>query len=159
MNLKYYSYQLHLARRINFWVELILAFAASSAVGGLWLFESTWGGVAWRWLGAVAAILSVYQVVGKRADRIQSLEKRVSGFRALDFDLSRLVTRAQQRAAYDDELNNYFEAILDRKREIVLSYQDPSTNGKLLDRCMKEVLEEIPVDSLFVPYEVPHGQS
>ena len=151
MNVHYYSDQLASARHTAKVAEWILAIAASSSVGGLWLFSTLWGGVLWRLVGSAAAFLAVYQVVVRPNEKIAALEQRVVLWRGLDFDLDYLVKRIAALGALPSDSDEELERILSRKRELVLSYVDPKTDDDLLAKCQARVNSELPPESFWQP--------
>ena len=151
LNVHYYSAQLASARRSGKAVEWILAIAASSSVGGLWLFSTFLGGLLWRGVGGVAALLAVYQVVVRPKERVAALEQRVTLWRGLEFDLDRLVKRIAALRGLPPDVDEQLELILSRKRELVLSYVDPKTDQKLLAESHGRVNAELPPNSFWKP--------
>lgn len=154
LNVKYYSAKLASLQRRNLWIEWLLAAASSSTVAGLWFFQTMAGEVVWKLLGSVAAMLAVYQPIAKLAEQIRRLEERVTAYRGLELDLERLSRKIAHRGAYDDELIQQFEALMDQKGEVVRSYIDPKVDEKLQEKCEAEVLDELPVSRFLVPEEV-----
>ncbi|MCU7940440.1 MAG: hypothetical protein KZQ64_13665 [gamma proteobacterium symbiont of Bathyaustriella thionipta] len=60
LNAKYYSALLHQTEKRNFILEFILLLTApSSAVAGLWFWDSLIGQEIWKYMGIVAAITAV----------------------------------------------------------------------------------------------------
>src|SRR5690606_5566481 len=90
LNVKYYSCQLAVLQKRNFWVEVVLAASSSSAIAGLWLFQTLAGVVVWKMLGSVAAVLAIYQPLAKLTEHIRNLEERITAYRGLELDLERL---------------------------------------------------------------------
>lgn len=153
LNVKYYSYQLAKAKKKTFWIELILAASSSASISGLWLFKDWIDGFLWKALGAIAAFLAVYKVTAKSSENIQKLEQRVTTYRAIAFDLQYITRNISDSKNYDAEMTAQFDAIMNRKRGFILSYEDPFTDKNLLDRCMDEVNRELPVGNFYVPKE------
>ena len=58
-SVRYYEKQLANLRRKNFFIEFILAASVSSGVVGLWLWETAVGGIIWKILVTLAAILAI----------------------------------------------------------------------------------------------------
>ena len=151
MNVKYYRCKLRRATNWNFRIEFVLAASSSSAVGGLWL-ASTWeGGILWKGLVSVAALLSVYQLVAKPSDRIRSIEQRVRTYGAFDHELTTLRWHIARQHTYGREEQQWLDRIMDRLEAFRESYVDPDSDGKLLDQCEVEVRRELPAGSFLIP--------
>ena len=155
LNVKYYSSKLGTLQRRNFWIELTLALTASSGIAGLWVFETWLGGYAWKAAGTVAAVLAVYRPVARLSEGIRRIEERVTAYRGLELDLERLCRDIRRRGQYDSELRDRFDAVMDRKGDVVRSYIDTQIDEPLRESCESQVNQELPVEGFFVPEEVP----
>jgi hypothetical protein len=153
LNTEYYRCQLARATRRNFWIEIVLAVSASSAVGGLWVFTDLLDGALWKGLGAVAALLAIYQPVAKPAERIRSLEERVTRYKALAFDLRELIDEIEDRQRYGDPEREQFRRLLRKRNEVATGYVDTLIDTPLRDRCEAAIRDELPDDRFFIPGE------
>jgi len=151
LNVKYYSSKLARARKVNLGIEIIIALSSSSAVAATWLVSTAPGERAWALLGSLAAVLAVYRVTAKTSDRLQALEQRVTSYRALEFDLQGIVREIARHGTYDAALESRFDSILDRRKNLALSYNDPPPDERLLRRCFEQVKRELPADRFPVP--------
>ncbi len=151
LNTEYYRWQLAAVTRRNFWVEIVLAAAASSALGGVWVFSDLLDGALWKALGAVAALLAIYQPVAKPSERIRKLEERVTRYKGLGFDLRDLIHDIEDRQRYGEVEREQLRRLLRKQQEIATSYVDPRLNPRLRDRCEAIIRSELPDDHFFVP--------
>ena len=132
LNVKYYSARLETLRRRAFLIDLALAIAApTSAVAGLWFWDTTGGQVAWRILAVIAAIFAVAKPLLKLVDAIGTLEEVVTGYRTLDHDLDSISIRIRHKGAYDAELQNEFTKALERKGALLVKEPTCRENAKL----------------------------
>src|SRR5256885_17001213 len=67
--------ELHKLRRKNLLMEVTLAISTSSAVAGLWFWQTVLGGFLWKLLGAFAAIFSIVKPMLGLAKQIQRKEE------------------------------------------------------------------------------------
>lgn len=147
LNVLYYGCLLGRARRLSFWLDFITALSSSAAVAGIWLFQSDLGKVVWKIFGSIAAILSVYRAISKPSEKVRELERRVTGYSTLDFDLENISRKIGEKKDYSLALQKQFEAVLRRKRELVLGYSDSEPNDRLRAKCEKQVMKELPESS------------
>lgn len=152
LNVKYNTGRLYSLNRFNFWMEVILAVTVpSSAVAGLTLWETTIGKIIWSLLGILSSLLAIAKPLLGLTKRIQELEELCAGYRVLDHDLQKIVIGIHQRGAYDDELRRMFVNALDREGQLVSVSKETKEDTELKKRCEAEVLQELPVDSFFIP--------
>ena len=152
LNVKYYLCKLSSVEKINFTMELILLITApSSAIAGLWFWETPYGQDAWQYLGVVSAIVAVLKPSLSLTKRIKKYEEILSGYKGLEHDLHEIKEMIAQRLKYDKEMQNDFKKALKRKGVLVNKEPGEKINTKLLARCQKEVDTELPADKFFVP--------
>ena len=154
LNVKYYSKKLEVVKRQNFWIELALAVAApSSAVAGLWFWETDIGSYTWKGFAIIAACLAVIKPLLGLTTKIQKLEGGLSRYRLFHHDLQKIVVLISQERKYLNKFRNEFKSLLDNKREIIEQEMPGREDKKLKNRCQDEVLRELPAGSFFVPKE------
>lgn len=159
LNVKYYSGRLSALQRVNFWVEFILAATAStSAIAAFTLWETKYGALAWRTLGALSAVLAIMKPLLKLTEKIRKLEEVITGYRVLEHDLKKLEVSIRQKRAYDKELYDRFVAALDRMDNLIIKYTESSEDKRLRERCQGEVLNELPSERFYIPEGVEHDQ-
>ena len=154
LNVKYYSARLTSLNRRNFWLEFTLAATApGSAIAGLFFWETEFGSFAWKLLGIITALLAVAKPFLKLTDRITKIEQTLTGYRGLNFDLSKIKTMIEQTKFYDNNLQDQFSIALERKKELLVNAPESYEIKDLKKKCQKEVLKEFPVESFFIPKE------
>jgi hypothetical protein len=152
LNVKYNSALLTRAERWQFGMETVLLVSApSSAVAGLWFWNTPVGHQVWLYLGAIAAVVAVLKPALGLTKKIKTYEEVVSGYRALDNDLFEISVMVSQKHAYDKQLQTDFNRVL--KRRGVLANKEPvrREDKKLKRECTAEVLSELPAASFYVP--------
>jgi hypothetical protein len=154
LNVKYHAALLRKYKRVNFWLELILAIAApTSAVAGLLFWETDLGAILWRFFGAVAAIVAVAKPLLGVSDKIAKLEEILVGYKSLSHDVQFLTIMIKQEQRYDRAMQQRFYELLDKKKELLTSSKIETDNKRLLSLCEQEVLKELPVESFYIPEE------
>jgi hypothetical protein len=154
LNNKYYCCRLDWYERMNTALELILALTApSSAIAGLWFWETEGGKLAWRYLGVIAAIVAVVKPLSRLTKRIGALEGLVAGYRLLDFEYMQLKASIEQKGSFDAALQEHYRQLSDREKELVVRNPESRENIRVKKKCEGEVLLELPTDKFFVPKE------
>lgn len=130
LNVKYYSRRLYTLERQNFWIELILlATAPSSAIAGLWFWNTETGRIIWQYFGVVAAVAAILKPSFQLTKKIKEFESVLSGYRTLEYDLREIKSMVEQNKKYDKALQTEFRKAL--QREKVLVGKTPETKGHL----------------------------
>lgn len=152
LNVKYYSRRLESLERRNTAIEVILLITApSSAVAGLWFWDSPVGHEIWKWLGVAAAFLAVLKPFLNLTKRIKEFESVLSGYRTLEYDLMEIKSLIEQKQKYDAELKAEFKKALQREKVLVGKTPETRENTRVKKKCEQEVLNELPMDSFFIP--------
>ena len=152
LNVKYYGRRMEKVERWNFGIELVLLITApSSAVAGLWFWNTDIGKVTWQLLGVIAAFAAVSKPLLALTKRIKEYESVLSGYRILEFDLMEIKSLVEQQQKYDAGLRTEFMKALQRERTLVGKTPETRENQKIKRECESEVLQELPANSFFVP--------
>ena len=155
---KYSRARLVSLERQTFWTELVLAAtAAGSAVSAFAFWSTEAGQFAWKALSSIAAFLAIAKPLMKVSDKMQRLEALATGYAGVDHDCMRIEIAARQRSAFDADLKERFEAVLERVAKLQEKDAENHTDLALRDRLREEVLVELPVDALFLPPERSNG--
>jgi hypothetical protein len=153
LNVLYYDHTLNNLKRIHTASEIILAVSAASGTVGIWFFQTLFDGIPWKILISAAAIIAIAKPIIKISDRIQKESDVLCAWRDLDDELQKLSIKINQRGQYDDELKAIFLSIIEMKSEIVKDEPTDKIDDQLRESCYKRVLEELPLDSYFIPEE------
>lgn len=154
LNVKYYCGRLARFESISFWLDLLLAATApTSAVAGLWFWDTEWGKPVWKLLAVVAALAAVIKPLLHLTKRIKDYETLVSGYRVLEFDLMQVKIGIEQKRKYDSALQAEFRRAQDRERNLVAKNPESNEHLKLKIACRHEVNQELPSEAFFVPEE------
>ena len=152
LNIKYYGLRLRRVERQNFWIEVLLAITApSSAIAGMWFTNSPEGQTTWEVLTAVAAILAVIKPFLKLQSRIKRYEQVLSGYRTIFSDIEELVHQIRVDKEYSKASKKIFDSALKKKRALLQSSPESTSDKALAEQCMNEVNREIPVETLYIP--------
>lgn len=154
LNVKYYSRRLQFVERVNFGFEFTLgATAPSSAIAGLWFWNTEYGQPAWKFLAIVAAIAAVSKPLLNLTKRIKEYESVLSGYRTLEYDLREIRSLVEQKKKYDQPLQLEFKKALQREKSLIAKNPETRECARVKRKCEKEVLREFPPDKFFVPKE------
>lgn len=81
LNVKYYAARMHRLEQINFWMELFIAVTApSSAITGLWFWDTQIGGILWKSLGMVAAVAAILKPLVLLSKKMKEYNEVLSGY-------------------------------------------------------------------------------
>jgi hypothetical protein len=154
LNVKYYCARLARFEAISFWLDLtLLATAPTSAVAGLWFWDTDWGRPVWKLLAVIAALTAVVKPLLNLTKRIKDYETLVSGYRVLEFDLMQVKIGIEQKRKYDNALQADFKRAQDRERSLIAKIPESKEHLKVKVACRNEVDRELPSEAFFVPEE------
>ena len=153
LNVKYHAALLRRYQLINFWVELILALSASSSVASLWFWKTATGSIISKILGIITALLAVAKPLLKITEKLGEIEKTLQGYKALEHDFQHLVIAVRQDQTYDKKHQKRLHELLENKGKIIKSSRVTTSSKRLQLVCEHEVLQELHVDSFYLPPE------
>lgn len=154
LSVKYYSKKLQQTEKLNFWLEVVLLIAApSSAVAGLWFWESEYGQIIWKFLAIPAAIVAVLKPQLHLTKKIKDYEGVLSGYRILEYDLMEIKIGIEQKKKYDAPLQADFKRAQQRERTLVGKNPESCEDTRVKKLCQAEVASELPANTFFVPEE------
>jgi hypothetical protein len=154
LNVKYYSARLDRYEKWNFALEFILlASAPSSAIAGLWFWNTETGKLVWQSLSVIAAIAAILKPLLGLTKRMKDYESSLSGYRGLEYDLMQIKALIEQKQKYDQALQTDFRKALEREKTLVIKSPETREDRKLKRECEEEVLRELPPERFFVPEE------
>jgi hypothetical protein len=152
LNVKYYCRRLETAERTNFTIELLLLITApTSAIAGLWFWNTDYGRITWKCLGIAAAVAALLKPLLALTKKIKDFESVVAGYRTLEYDLREIQDLIVQRGKYDASLQGDFKKALQREKALVGRTPETRENSAVKAECEAEVRRELPDDSFFVP--------
>jgi len=152
LNTKYYSALLHIAERRNFILELILLCAApTSAVAGLWFWDTDIGKEVWKYFGIIAAFAAVIKPLLSLPKKMKEYESLVSGYKMLEHDLQEITIAISEKKKYDKVAQTDFKKAMKRKGTLVGKEPDAKVHKKIKKICESEVIQELPSSSFYVP--------
>jgi hypothetical protein len=151
LNRKYYAYRLSAYQAWNRAIDIAIAIGSSAAVAGwgVWRLRNI-GATSWGILAGIAATASVLKPILQLPKEIERYSKLHLGYCSLYYDLDLLVFEIQQTHQLGP--SNWKSFLQYRKRHNDLGLSDelhPRT--ELLRQCQREVLEEIPAGTLWLP--------
>ena len=153
LNVKYYSHILNSIQNTNLFVEVILAASTSSALAALWLWETNIGGIAWKVLLGVAAVLSILKPLLRFPTKIKLMEPALSGYRLLEHDCEDLINKITQSKAYNNEHVEQFNEIFNRKRVLIKDSPIIKEKKRIKRKYEQEIEENLEDYNYFIPEE------
>ena len=134
-------------------VDVIIAIAApTSGVAGLAIWQSSVGKEFWAWIPTLATFLILYKAATKTTARLKELEKRVTAYQSLIFDMKEIADKVHVERKFSAASQKLYESA-QRRYGAVFRMPPDKMDEKLLQKCQREVEREIPADSLFIPEE------
>lgn len=153
LNAKYYGHKLRTAERETFWMDIMIAIAApTSGIAGLAMWQSTWGKAIWPWLSTLATFLVVIKLTRKTTARIKELEKRVTSYQSLLFDMKEIADKVRVERKFTPALQKLYDTS-QRRYGAVFRMPPDNIDKKLLRKYQLEVEQEMPASSFFIPEE------
>lgn len=157
LNIKYYTAILARHRKIDSAMESIIAATApTSAITGLWLWNTEIGKWGWKILAVIAGITAILKPLIRSRDKMRNCEEIITGYRWLHNDLEKINIQIKEKQIYDSEIRKEFSNVLDKK--IYLTEKEPKStiNNKLRNRFTIEVNKELPSGDFYIPPKDKH---
>jgi hypothetical protein len=153
LNEKYYSKRIVYFERINFWLEIIIAVSASSAIAKFTIFRTETGSIIWSLIAGIAVILAVIKPFMKLTDRIRKIENVLTKYRLLKHEFGILRIDITEKSCYNDDHKKIFRDLLTKESELIEKQPENYTSKRLINICSQDVNKEYPVASFFIPKE------
>lgn len=152
LNVKYYTCKLSRVESANFYMEVVLLITApSSAIAGLWFWETPLGQQMWKYLGIASAIIAVIKPALSLTKKIKKYEEVLSGYKGLEHDLFEIKEMITQKLKYDKEMQNDLKKAIKRKGILVNKEPGEKIDKKLIACCQREVDTELPAEKFYIP--------
>lgn len=152
LNIMYYGRRLQFFERWNLSMELILAFfAPTSAIAGLWFWNTANGKQIWLFCGILSAFVSTIKPIAGFSKRIKVYEGVLSGYRLQEHDLKALKHSIEQRQKFDSSHQSDFKRIFDREKPLISQNIESVPDERVRKECQNRVDQELPSSSFFIP--------
>lgn len=152
LSVKYFGCRLQRIERINFSLELVLLAAApTSAVAGLWFWNTEYGRVIWQYMGVVAAVAAIVKPLLGLTKRIKEYENVLSGYRMFHSDLMEIKSSIERKQKFDAALQTEFVKVSRYEKQLIKNNPEYRENKRTLILCQNEVLHELPAASFYIP--------
>lgn len=153
LNAKYYGRKLRSLESRARWIDVIIAIAAPASGVATWaIWQSTYGKEIWAWIPSLATILVILKATTKMTAKLKELEKRVTAYQSLIFDMKEIADKVLSERKYSPASQKLYESAQKRYGAVFRMPPD-EIDKKLLKKCEDEVAQEIPAESLFIPEE------
>jgi len=150
LNVKYYGHKLIWARRINLYMELLIAVTASSGVSGWAIWGKEGWALVWSLMAGAAAILATVKPLLPLTKNVATYSKLFGGHKSNYHALEELVKRIETEQVWTKEMEAEFAYISKQDREMA-GDDDPKPSKRLVAKFTEEVNLQIPVDRLWCP--------
>lgn len=138
--------------KFNRWLDIAIAiFTPSSAVAGIFFWDTQAGRIVWNILISLASVLAVSKPLLKFDKQVKALIISLGGYTRLLHDLEDLKTNIRQEGCYDDKLKSRFMRIRNKKRKIYQNTALIELSEKEQAKLFNEVKRKAPVDRFFIP--------
>lgn len=151
MNEKYYANRITHLTNWNRYYEIILAIGTSTAIlsWAVWDINSTAKAFRAVFSGLIT-LLAIIKPFLKMPEDIEKYSTLHTGYRALYLNLNSIVSTIRRKSAVTSEVQQLFDAAQEQYRSLALN-DAVNINQKILEQCQRQVIREIPVESLWYP--------
>lgn len=148
----YYSEKLDRHKRLNSFIEIILAITtSSSAVAALWLWDTALGREIWKYVLAASAILAIIKPIIKLTEKVQRYEEVLSGYRGLENDLKIIIIQIKQSRKYGIPHRTKLTEAVSRQGELQKKNPEAKHETSLIEKCRSQVKKDFPPEHFFIP--------
>jgi hypothetical protein len=152
LNETYYGCRLQTFERLNFWSEIVVAVtSSSSAIAGFAFWNSDAGSSLWKFMLALAAVISVVKPLLNLTKKIRLYEELLAGYRLLVHDLKDLRIDISQSREYTKAHQARFKKIIEKQRLLADKSPERTENKSVKMGCQIAVQVEMPTSSFYVP--------
>jgi len=152
LNVKYYSMRLARIELYNQCLQILLAASApTSAIAGIWLWDTEYGKIVWKYFGILTAGAAFLNPILSLTKRIKGYESVVVGYRALEYDLMEIKAMIELKQKYDSTLQSSLKRAIEKEKALVVKTPETRENKRVKAICEAEVRRELPDECFFVP--------
>lgn len=153
LNEKYYSRRIVFYERINFWLEIIIAISASTAIAKFAIWKTEAGSLIWSLIAGLAVLLAVIKPFMKLTDSIKRIENVLTKYRLIKHEFGILRIDISEKKSYNNEHKNKLRELLAKEEVLIEKQPENYISKRLINICSNEVIKEYPVDNFFIPEE------
>jgi hypothetical protein len=150
MKAKYYGHKLKSFRRLNVWMDIITALAASSALTGQAIMKTPIGLNFASVLLVASAVIAILKPIFKIGEAIDRYSKLFNGYNNLFYRIEGLTDDIRRSNTFTVEYGQKAVDIFDNFRELQ-QQGDSEENRKRMLKYQDEVDRAIPFDRLWLP--------
>lgn len=152
LNIKYWSKKLVVRRLWNFGMEYsMLVTAPGSATAGFVFWKTNSGQLVWTILTVLTAFLGIAKPLLKLSEHIETLQKVVTGYRSIEFQLDELGSDIRREDSYSPEMVNTFKRLQRQRQEVSRDEPVEDADETLRNECFEAVKREIPKTTFYIP--------
>ena len=151
MNTIYYERRLAQIRRYPFWMDVVVALAASgSGLASIIVVGYPIGVTLLRFLAVAAAIVAVVRPIYRPEAKMESFLRQAEFYTSNFFDLKALSSQVKQSGKVRQSHRQTFAVLSERHKDASKRDERPSKRS-LLHKAMEEVREEMPAGEFWWP--------
>ena len=151
-NRKYYGCRLQTCKRANFWIEVIIAIAVSTEVGGWSLWSDATLHRLWVGIGMAAAIVAIVKPLLRLSDQIERYSKLFTSHALIAADFELVVQEITAKQTLTSTQVERFGRLGGEVMKLAPD-DDPRPSVRLARKCQQETLHELPPKSFWMPKE------
>jgi hypothetical protein len=151
LNKKYYGCRLHWYQTVNRWLEILIAFGATSGAGvaGFAIWKNGAGVIAWGIISGASIVLSTLKPIIDLPKQIERYSK-LSGAYSKIFESFRVMEQELDEGGLTTAHIEKFKQLRSQLVDLAAD-DDQKPDTTLVKRLENEVNKEIPVTSLWMP--------
>ena len=154
LNLKYYGAKLAKTRNHNFWLEFILAVAASGVVGSWAIWQDkALGSMVWAGFAGFTTLLAIAKPLLQLGSEIERVTRLFVSYGEITAELERLVEEIRIEQAFTPEMALRYRHQVGRFGHLE-HLDDPNPKRATLEQFQDEVEKQVPDERLWVPQQV-----
>jgi len=152
LNVLYYEKKLARYELANTTLDVLVAvLAPSSAAAGFFFFKNDHGKEIWATLCAISSTIAIVKPFLRLAEKIKTIEKSLTAYRIMDYDLRALCKRIRSELDYTKQCKKAFDEIDERLKGLAVNAPNIGKDNKLRDKLFESVVVELPKTSFFIP--------
>jgi hypothetical protein len=149
---KAHTHKIHRLRKLSRWMDIALAvFTPSSAVAGIFFWNTQAGKIVWNILILSASVLAISKPFLQFDKQIKALISSLAGYMQLLHELEDLKTNIRLEDGFNDKLRRNFESTRKKKLKVYRNTALFELSRKEQYKLFNEVLREAPTNRFFVP--------
>ncbi len=132
-------------------MEVMIGLSTSSSIGGFWFFETFFGALIWKTMGATAVVLLVLKPILRFAEEKDAQEALLTGYSLLEEQLRDVAREAQMCGAYTEQMMDMFRRVIEKKKVLIEAGVKSRVSRDEITVLQDEVEQELQEDHFYFP--------